>query len=307
MPIYAYFNNHFLPLSESKIGVMTHCLHYGTGVFEGIRGNWNEEDGQLYLFQLKQHYQRMLSGCRILNINLPHTADELCRVTVELVEKGGFKEDIYIRPLAYKGSEALGVRLHNLEDSFTVFAFPWGPYLDEAGVRCLVSTWRRPSELPQAKITGLYVNNALAKSEAARNSCHEAIMLTQDGHVSEGSGENIFLVKNGGLITPDIDELMVVGITREAVIKLAQNELDIKTTERRIHRSELYNASECFLTGTAANIIPVVEIDGRRIGNGKAGELTLRLQKVYADIIQGRDNRYLDWCTPVYHSIKAID
>ena len=307
MPVYAYFNNQFLPLSESKIGLMTHCLHYGTGVFEGIRGNWNEEDKQLYLFQLKQHYQRMLSGCRILNIDLPHTVDELCRITVELIEKGGFKEDIYIRPLAYKGSEALGVRLHNLEDSFTVFAFPWGPYLDSNGVRCLVSTWRRPSELPQAKITGLYVNNALAKTEAVRNSCHEAIMLTQDGHISEGSGENIFLVKNGELITPAINELMVVGITRATVIQLAQNELNIDTKERRIHRSELYTASECFLTGTAANIIPVVEIDGQRIGNGRAGEFTVRLQKAYTEITQGRNHRYLDWCTPVYRNIKAIN
>lgn len=300
MPLYAYFNKQFVPLSEARIGVMTHCLHYGTGVFEGIRGNWNSEERQLYLFRLSEHYERLLNGCRVLNIHLPHTANELCQVTVELTERCGFREDIYVRPLAYKGSEALGVRLHNLDDAFMVFAFPWGPYLDTNGVRCIVSSWRRPSETPQAKITGLYVNNALAKTEAMRNDSHEAIMLTSDGYVSEGSGENIFLVQNGELVTPGVDDLMLVGITRDAVIKLARNELDMETIERRINRSELYTASECFLTGTAANITPVVEIDGRKIGSGEAGEITKKLQKAYSGVIQGRDSRYREWCTPVF-------
>lgn len=300
MPLYAYFNKQFVPLSEARIGVMTHCLHYGTGVFEGIRGNWNSEERQLYLFRLSEHYERLLNGCRVLNIHLPHTANELCQVTVELTERCGFREDIYVRPLAYKSSEALGVRLHNLDDAFMVFAFPWGPYLDTNGVRCIVSSWRRPSETPQAKITGLYVNNALAKTEAMRNDSHEAIMLTSNGYVSEGSGENIFLVQNGRLVTPGVDDLMLVGITRDAVIKLARNELDMETIERRINRSELYTASECFLTGTAANITPVVEIDGRKIGSGEAGEITKKLQKAYSGVIQGRDSRYREWCTPVF-------
>jgi branched-chain amino acid aminotransferase len=281
---------------------MTHCLHYGTGVFEGIRGNWNSEDQQLYLFRLSEHYERLLNGCRVLNIHLSHTANELCQITVELTERCGFREDIYVRPLAYKGSEALGVRLHNLDDAFTVFAYPWGPYLDMDGVRCIVSSWRRPSETPQAKITGLYVNNALAKTEAIENDFHEAIMLTSDGYVSEGSGENIFLVQNGGLVTPGVDDIMVVGITRDAVIKLARNELGIETIERRINHSELYTASECFLTGTAANITPVVEIDGRKIGSGEAGEITKKFQKAYSGVIQGRDSRYREWCTPVFNN-----
>jgi branched-chain amino acid aminotransferase len=279
---------------------MTHCLHYGTGVFEGIRGNWNKEKQQLYIFRLREHYERMLGGCRLLNIDLPHRADELCDITVELVRRGGFKEDIYGRPLAYKGSEVLGVRLHNLNDSFTVFAFPWGPYLDTDGVKCMVSSWRRPNETPQAKITGLYVNNALAKTEAFQHNLHEAIMLTSDGHVSEGSRENIFLVHNHAVITPGIDDLMVIGITRNAVIKLLKEELGIKVVERRVNHSELYSASECFLTGTAANITPVVEIDGRRIGTGEAGELTKKLQFMYSDIIQGKNSKYEPWCTPVF-------
>jgi len=306
MSAYAYFNKQFVPLSEARIGVMTHCLHYGTGVFEGIRGNWNSEEQQLYLFRLSEHYERLLNGCRVLNIDLPHTANELCQVTVELIERCGFREDIYVRPLAYKSSEALGVRLHNLEDAFMVFAFPWGPYLDTDGVRCIVSSWRRPSETPQAKITGLYVNNALAKTEAIKNDFDEAIMLTSGGYVSEGSGENIFLVQNGGLVTPGIDDLMLVGITRDAVIRVARNELGMETIERRTNRSELYTASECFLTGTAANITPVVEIDGRKIGSGEAGEITRKLQKAYFGIIQGRDSRYRKWCTPVFKNGPAI-
>jgi len=306
MSAYAYFNKQFVPLSEARIGVMTHCLHYGTGVFEGIRGNWNSEERQLYLFRLSEHYERLLNGCRVLNIDLPHTLNELCQVTVETIERCGFREDIYVRPLAYKSSEALGVRLHNLDDDFMVFAFPWGPYLDTDGVRCIVSSWRRPSETPQAKITGLYVNNALAKTEAIKNDFHEAIMLTSNGYVSEGSGENIFLVQNGGLVTPGVDDLMVVGITRDALIKLARNELGMETIERRINHSELYTASECFLTGTAANITPVVEIDGRKIGSGEAGEITKKLQKVYSSIIQGRDSRYREWCTPVFKNRPAI-
>ena len=299
MSVYAYFNEQFMPLSEARIGVMTHCLHYGTGVFEGIRGNWNSKEQQLYLFRLSEHYERLLNGCRVLNIDLSHTTNQLCQMTVELIERCGFREDIYVRPLAYKGSEALGVRLHNLDDAFMIFAFPWGPYLDTDGVRCIVSSWRRPSETPQAKITGLYVNNALAKTEAIKNDFHEAIMLTSGGYVSEGSGENIFLVQNGRLVTPGIEDLMVVGITRDAVIKLARNELGMETIERHINHSELYTSSECFLTGTAANITPVVEIDGRKIGNGEAGEITKKLQKTYSSVIQGEDSRYREWCTPV--------
>ena len=300
MPLYAYFHKQFVPLSEARIGVMTHCLHYGTAVFEGIRGNWDSEKRQLYLFRLKEHYQRLHNGCRVLKINLPYTTQELCRITVELIEKCAFQEDIYVRPLAYKSSEALGVRLHNLDDDFLVFAFPWGPYLDMDGVKCGVSSWRRPSEMPQAKITGLYINNALAKTEAIENGFHEAIMLTPDGYVCEGSGENIFLVIDGELVTPASYDLMLVGITRDTVIELARNELGIETIERRLHRSELYIVSECFLTGTAANVTPVAEIDGRNIGNGKIGDITQKLQRIYADVIQGKNPKYLEWCTPVY-------
>ncbi|TRZ49890.1 MAG: branched-chain amino acid transaminase [Dehalococcoidia bacterium] len=300
MPSYAYFHQQFVPLSEAKIGIMTHSLHYGTAVFEGIRGNWNGDHQQVYLFRLKEHYERLHNGCHILKIDLPYSIDELCQITVELVEKCGFKEDIYVRPMAYKSSEALGVRLHGLDSDFSIFVIPWGPYLDVDKAKCSISSWRRPKETPQAKITGLYINNALAKTEAMENGFDEAIMLTSDGHVSEGSGENIFLVIDDKLVTPASYDNFLMGITRDTIIKLAQNELGLETIERQIDRSELYAADECFFTGTAANITPIGEVDRRKIGNNEIGEITKKLQQLYSDVIRGNNQKYLDWCTPVY-------
>ncbi len=303
MPSYAYFHKQFVPLSEAKIGIATNALHYGTAIFEGIRGNWNSEQKQIYLFRLREHYERLHNGCHILMIDLPYTIDELCQITVELVEMCRFQEDIYVRPLAYKSAERLGVRLHDIEDDFLAFVIPWGPYLDVDKARCTVSSWRRPDDNvipPQAKITGLYANNALAKSEAILNGFDEAIMLTPDGHISEGSGENIFLVMDGKLVTPASYNNILMGITRDTVIKLAKKELGIETIERQIDRSELFLAEECFFTGTAAHITPIAEIDHRKVGNGEVGEITKRLQQLYPEVIRGNNPKYLDWCTPVY-------
>jgi branched-chain amino acid aminotransferase len=300
MPSYAYIDKKFVPLAEAKLGVMTNFLHYGTGVFEGIRGNWNSQKKQIYLFRLKEHYERLLDGCRVLNIELPYSLDELCRITVELVEKCRFEEDTYVRPLAYKSSEALGVRLHNLDADFLVFAFPWGPYLDGDGAKCHVASWRFPGEVPRAKLTGLYITNAVAKTEAVEHGCDEAIMLSPEGYVAEGSGENIFLVKEGKLVTPAGYDGILLGITRNTVIRLAKDELGIETVERHVARMELYSAEECFLTGTAAHVTPVTEIDGRKIADGKSGELTKKLQQLYSEVIRGENPKYLDWCTPAY-------
>jgi len=300
MPMYAFFNQEFVPLAEAKIGIMTHSFHYGTAVFEGIRGNWNSQQQQLHLFRLREHYQRMRDGCRLLKIDLPYTIDELCQITLEVVRKCHFQEDIYVRPLAYKSAEALGVRLHDLDCDFMVFAFPWGPYLNMNGARCCVSSWRCAREVPRAKITGLYISNAMAKTEAIENGFDEAIMLTADGYVAEGSGENIFLSVNNKLVTPASYNDILVGITRDTVIKLAKDELGIDTEERSISRNELYTADGCFLSGTAANITPIVEIDRRQVGNGEVGAVTRKLQESYSDVIRGNNPKYLNWCTPVY-------
>jgi branched-chain amino acid aminotransferase len=300
MPSYAYFQNRIVPLEDANLNVMTNFMHYGTGVFEGIRGNWNDKHKQIYLFRQKEHYQRMLNGCHLLNIELPHSLDDLCRITAEVVAKCGFEEDVYVRPLAYKSSESLGVRLHDLESDFLVFAFPWGPYLDTDRARCCVSSWRFPNEVPRAKFTGLYVTNAAAKTEAVENGFDEAIMLTPDGYVAEGSGENVFLLIGDKLVTPPISDGILVGITRNTVMTLASEELGIETVERHIDRVELYTADECFLTGTAAHITPVAEIDNRKIANGEIGKVTAKLQRLYQDAILGNNSKHADWCTPVY-------
>lgn len=303
MPSYAFFQKKFVPLEEAKIGIMTHALHYGTGIFEGIRGNWNSEQKQIYLFRLKDHYERLLRGCHVMKIDIAYSADELCRITIELVEKCGFQEDIYVRPLAYTSSQSLGVRLHGLETDFLILIIPWGPYLDMDKARCAVSSWQRPADNvnpPQVKSTGIYINNALAKTEAIENGFDEAIMLAPDGHVSEGTGENLFLVIDGKLVTPASYNNILMGITRDTAAKLAQNELGLEVIERSIARSELYTAEECFLTGTAAHIMPVAEIDHRRIGDGEIGRITKKLQDIYSEVIRGNNAKYLDWCTPVY-------
>jgi branched-chain amino acid aminotransferase len=233
MPPYAFFHKQFMPLSEAKIGILTHALHYGTACFEGIRGNWDDEQERFCLFRIQDHYKRMLDGCRILKINLPYSVDKLCRFTGELLERSGYQEDVYIRPLAYKSSETVGVRLHDLEDDFLIVVTTLPPYLDiENGVRCCTSSWRRVDDtmIPaRGKICGIYVNSALAKTEAWENGYDEAILLTHDGHVSEGSGENIFLVSGGKLVTPPSSDNILMGITRDTVMKLAKNELGIDT------------------------------------------------------------------------------
>ena len=299
MQPYAFFHKQFMPLSEAKIGILTHALHYGTACFEGIRGNWDSERKRLCLFRVQDHYKRMLDGARLLKMNLPYSVDELCRLTVELVERSGYQESVYIRPLAYKSSESIGVRLHDLEDDFFIIVTTLPPYLaTEEGVRCRTSSWCRINDtmVPRGQISGAYVNGALAKSEAIEGGFDEAILLTHDGYVAEGSGENIFFVSNGNLITPSSFSNILIGITRDTVIKLAKNELGIDTIERQVNRSELYLAEECFFTGTATNIAPIVEIDHRPVNTGEIGKITSELQKLFAPVILGRNPKYPDWC-----------
>ncbi len=309
MPLYAFFQKQFVPLSEAKVGIVTHAFNYGTACFEGIRGHWNSDHQQMYLFRLQEHYERLLQGCRLLKIELPYTIEELCQLTIELVQRCECREDVYVRPIAYKSSEVIGVRLHDLEDDFLIFISPFAPYLDiESGIKCCVSSWRRVGDNmipPRGKICGLYVNSALAKTEAVSNGYEEAILLAPDGHISEGSGENIFLVIDGQLVTPSRHDNILLGITRDTVIKLAKDEMGLETVERHVDRAELYIAEECFLTGTAAYVTPVTEIDHRPVGQGQLGPVTKELQKLYLDVVYGRNKKYLYWCTPAYAQVKA--
>jgi branched-chain amino acid aminotransferase len=306
---YAYFKKQIVPLSEAKIGVMTHAFNYGTGVFEGIRGNWNESHEQLYVFRIRDHFDRLRKSCRIMQIDLPYDNEQLVSTLTRVVEMSDYHEDVYVRPLAYKSSEVLGVRLHDLEDDLLIFVAPFGPYLDiEKGARCQTSSWRRVADtgIPaRAKVTGIYANSALAKTEANLNGFDEAIMLDERGHISEGSGENIFVVIGGRIITPPPSSDILVGITRETVMTLARTELGIEVVERDIDRTEIYTADECFMTGTAAHVTPVVELDRRPVGDGKMGRITGELVSLYFDIIKGNNPKYSHWCTPCYSRVKA--
>ena len=308
--MYAFFQGGYVPLREAKISVMTHALHYGTGVFEGIRGNWNEEQGVVNIFRLREHFQRLLSGCRLLMLDIPYSADDLCNITVELVERNGHREDIYIRPLAYKSAELVAnLKLQELASDFTLITVPFGSYLGSDNLRCCTSSWRRvdDSMIPaRLKICGIYVNSILAKTEATLSGFDEAIILNHDGHVCEGSGENLFLVSDGRLVTSSLEDNVLPGITRDTVIQLAQSELGLEVVERSIDRSELYLSDEVFLTGTAAHLTPVVELDNRPIADGKAGPISSQLQKMYFDIVVGRNPKYLHWCTPASPRLVAV-
>lgn len=304
-----FMNGEFVPVEQGMISVRTHGFAYGTGCFEGIRGYWNEEEQQVYLFRLREHYLRLLNSCKILQIQLPYTVDQLIEHSIELVRRNGQKQDVYLRPVAYKAAETIGVRLHGLKDDFIITAEPMGNYVETTGLHCGVSTWRRVDDnaIPaRAKITGSYVNSALAKSEALQNGFDEAIMLTHDGHVSEGSAENIFLWMNNELVTPAGTENILFGITRDTIIELATRELGRITRERQIDRTELYIADEIFLCGTGAQIAPVVSVDHRPVGNGQIGPIADTLLKLYFDVVRGRRPEYREqWCTPVYASERV--
>jgi len=305
MAVYAYFQGQIVPLEQANVNVMTHAFNYGTGCFEGIRAYWNEEQEQLYLFRLREHYERLRRNCRVIYIDLRQTMEELEDITLQVLRACGFRQDTYVRPLAYKSSEGIGVRLHDLEDALTIFAVPFGKYIEkEEGASACVSSWRRLEDnaIPaRAKLTGAYVSSALTKTEAVRNGFDEAIVLTQDGHVSEGSAENLFLVRDGMLITPPVTDNILEGITRATVIELAERELGVITVERTIDRSELYVAAdEAFFCGTGVQIAAVVSIDHRPVGRGVIGPITQRIRDLYFEVVRGRLPTYASWLTPVY-------
>ena len=301
---WVYLDGEVKRYADAKVGLMTHALQYGTGVFEGIRGYWSPEHEQLFVLKLREHFRRMQNSVKVLKLKIPMNLDELCETSIELVRRNNFRQDVYIRPFAFKSSEEIGVRLHNLKDSFAIYVTPFGNYVEvDGGIRCMVSSWRRIDDNAapaRAKITGIYVNSALAKTEAMENGFDEAIMLAQDGHVCEGSAENIFLLRDGKAFTPPSSDNILEGLTRLAMVELLRKELDMEVVERSIDRSELYIADEMFLCGTGAQISPVIDVDRRPIGDGQVGPVVSQLQKLYFDIVRGRNNKYRSWLTPVY-------
>ena len=298
-----YFNGQFVPLREARVGILTHALHYGTGVFEGIRGYWDDAEHQVFLVRPREHYRRWKQNCGILHIDVPATADELCGITVELMRRNVFRTDVYVRPLAWKCAERIGVST-DPQDAFAVVALPFGEYLhSEKGLHAGVSTWRRVEDnaIPaRAKICGAYVNSALASDDARRAGFDEAILLNENGQVAEGATCNIFMVRRGELITPPVTENVLEGITRDSVMELAFREMGLKVVERPIDRSELYVCDELFLTGTAVGIAPVVRVDHRAVKDGTIGAITREVRRLYFEAARGHLRAYRKWVVPAF-------
>ncbi len=303
---YAYHRGEFMPIEQAQVSIMTHALNYGTGCFEGIRAYWNADEQQLYVFRLPEHYDRMAASAHILMMRLPGSAAEMSELTLELLRRNKHTHDTYLRPLMYKSSSVIGVRLHDLEEGFSLFSAPFGDYVEiEDAARLRTSSWRRVEDTAtpaRAKITGSYVNAAFAKSEAMLDGYDEALVLTESGHVSEGSAENIFAVVGGKLVTPAVSDNILSGITRATLIQLAAEVLGLETVERSLDRTELYVAEEVFLCGTGAQVVPVGEIDRRKIGGGGEGRVTCALRELYDRVVRGQEPTYRHWLTPVYAS-----
>jgi branched-chain amino acid aminotransferase len=301
-PQWAFFKGEFVPIDDAKVSIMSQVVNYGIGAFGGIRAYWNEDKQQLYVFRLDDHIRRFLGSCKLFNATLPYSAEDLKRFIVELLRREGYREDAYVRPLVYNATEDITPRLYDSDFEFTAFSRPQGNYI-KLTVRACTSTWRRLDDniIPsRGKITGGYINSAFAKSEAHWNGYDEAIVLNHDGHVAEGSAMNLFIVRDGRLRTPAVNDNILEGITRNTLIHLAANDLGIEVAERSIDRSELYIADEVLFCGTGAQVAAVVEIDHRPVGSGKMGPITQKLQETYFGIVRGKNPKYLDWLTPVY-------
>jgi branched-chain amino acid aminotransferase len=298
----AYLDGRFTPLADAKVSIATHALQYGTGVFEGIRAYWNPAQEQLYVFRLREHFERMARSVRIVRIALPGDPESLSAIALELLRKNGFKSDVYVRPLAFKAARSVKVALQGLRDGFGMYAFPLGAYLPTSGLAARTVSWRRTSDdaIPaRGKLTGAYINTALAVDEAHDYEADEAIFLTADGHVSEGGGANLFMVRDDALITPPVTEDILEGITRDSILQLAA-ELGILVEERKIDRTELYVAEEVFFCGTGAQVAPCVKIDGRQVGDGQIGPVAKKIADHYHAVAHGDDQRHSEWRTAVY-------
>jgi branched-chain amino acid aminotransferase len=303
-----YFNGEFIPLRDAKISIMTHAFQYGTGIFEGIRGYWNENEKQMYIFRMREHYERLEKNSRILMLELNKSIDELCKITLELMKKNKPACDMYIRPNIYKAGTVIGPSLLNKDGknptALSITTLPMGEYVDiSKGLHVCVSSWTRVEDNaipPRGKIQGSYVNTALAKTDALLNGFDDAIVLSSDGYVSEGSAMNFFMVRNGKLVTTPVSENILEGVTRATIMELAEKEFGIKTEVRKIDRTELYVCDELFFSGTGAQVSPITKVDHRNVGNGRIGEISKKLQDLYFDVVRGKNSKYKQWCTGVF-------
>lgn len=299
LPKHAFFEGKIVPFEDAKISVATHAFHYGTAVFGGIRGYWNDEKKKLYIFRPYDHYRRLLNSGRMMNMDIPYDEESLIQLTVDLVRTEGWETDIYIRPLIYKADLGIGVRLHDLKDELTIFSMPFKQYVkNDTNAHVTVSSWRRIDDnvIPaRGKVSGAYANSALVKTDAARAGFDEALVLDQNGHVSEGSAMNIFMVRDGVVITPPITDNILEGITRKSAMELAKNELGLPVVERSIDRTELFICDELFMTGSAAQIVAITKVDYRLVGKGEMGPVAGKIRALFDNVVRSKNPKYAHW------------
>jgi branched-chain amino acid aminotransferase len=300
---YVYFNNKIVPDKNAKIPLQTNALQYGTGVFEGIRGYYNKKDKELYIVKLKEHYERLLDSAKIVGWNFDKSADQMIKITCELIRKNKWKETIYIRPFIYASTLSLMPNWNTAKPRLAIYAISLKDFIPtNRGLKAMITTYTKIDDRmssSRAKMCGNYANSASAKAEVDALGFDEAIYLNSRGRVSEATTENIFIVRAGKLITPPVSEDALDGITRSCIIEIAQNE-NIEVVERQIERSELYVADEVFMCGTACQVAWICKIDGRQIKNGEIGAITQKLKNIYNQAVNGRDKKYKHWLTGVY-------
>ncbi len=296
---HAFFEGKIVPLSEANINIATHAFLYGTAVFGGMRAYWNEEKKHLFIFRPYDHYRRLLHSARLLNMQTSYDEESLIQLTLDVLRMDDWHQDVYMRPTFYKADMGIGVRLHGIRDEFCMFTMAYEKYVhNDTDAHVTISSWRRIDDnmIPaRGKVAGAYANSALIKSDAVQAGFDEALVLDSNGHVSEGSAMNIFMVRDGALITPPVTDNILEGITRRTIIELARNELEIPVVERSIDRTEVFIAEEMFMTGTAAEVTAITKVDYRPIGAGKMGPITTRLRGLYQDVIRARNPKYSGW------------
>jgi branched-chain amino acid aminotransferase len=307
--MYVFYEGKIVPENEVHISVRCKGFNYGLGCFEGIRAYWDETEKQLHVFRMREHYERLLQSCKTLYINIPHTVEELCQATIDLLKKNNFQTTTYIRPVAFKGSNHVAPTLLDDDNRLVIYCQPMGNFMGKDELRAGFTSWERLGDNmlpPRTKPTAAYLNSALASLEVVSKGYDEALFLTRNGHVCEGPGENVFMVRNGKLITPPPSDNILEGITRDTVMLLARQELGIEVIERSITRTELYAADEVFFSGTAMEVVAVVEVDDRKIGSGHQGPICRKLKDLFFQVATSKIKSYSDFCTPVYPITKQL-
>lgn len=308
LPKYAFFEGNIVPFNDAKVSVATHALHYGTGAFGGLRGYWNEEEATLFVFRPVDHFTRLLNSAKLLRMDLPYTPQDLVKILQELLHKEAYTEDVYIRPYIYKSTPTIGVRLHDLDEEFTMFSMPLGNYLPLDGLHATISSWRRIDDnaIPaRGKISGAYANSAQIVSDAKAAGFDDAIVLNEDGHIAEAAAANFFMVRDGVVYTPPITANILEGITRRTVIQLLREDLGFEVVERNIDRTELFICDETFSCGTGYQVAPITKVDYRLIGDGKIGPITQQVQDTYFDVVRGKIAKYRDWLVPAFSPVAT--